>query len=88
MLLVDHHRDQRRKRHQHRKSGTQHDPGAPLGRRQPVRGALGVGHVAVQNGERQHRKTLADALCKLGCQGDLGHQNQRLRRRITRQQTL
>ena len=86
VLLVDHHRHQRRQRDQHGKPGAKHDPGAPLGSRQPVRCPFGVGHVAVQDGERQHWKSLADALRELGRQGDLRHQHQRLRGLIACQQ--
>ena len=88
VLFVDHDQPQPRCAAQHRHAGAQNDARLPQVRGQPVAQALGRCHATVHGGHLGRTEAGSETLQQHGREVDLGHHDQHLRGRVSRQQAL
>ena len=82
MFLVDDDGAQARERGQNGQARAQDDAGSAAGRRQPVTGPRGIGHLAVQDGNGLARKAALQLHLQGRRQSDLRHHQEHLNIRL------
>ena len=88
VLLVHDDQAQPRQRGEHRHAGAEHDARRAQVRGEPAAQALRMRHAAVQRHDGRGAEALDEARLQLRREVDLGHQHQRLRLRVAREQAL